>query len=59
MRKTVQRYLSNRVWWQSVLSGDYQLDRKGELTPIAQDMPDNSYGNYTRQLLVDNPRMVP
>ena len=31
MRKTVQWYLSNRVWWQSVLSGDYQLDRKGEL----------------------------
>ena len=32
---------------------------KEELTLIAQDMPDNSYGNYTRQLLVDNPRMVP
>ena len=32
---------------------------KDELTLIAQDMPDNSYGNYTRQLLVDNPRMVP
>ena len=31
MRKTVQWYLSNRVWCQSVLSGDYQLDRKGEL----------------------------
>ena len=31
MRKTVQWYLSNQDWWERVLSGDYQLDRKGML----------------------------
>ena len=30
MRKTVQWYLANTVWWQRVLSGDYQLTRLGE-----------------------------
>ena len=30
MRKTVQWYLSNKNWWQRVLSGDYQLDRLGK-----------------------------
>lgn len=30
MRKTVQWYLSNRDWWQRVLSGDYKLDRLGD-----------------------------
>lgn len=29
MRKTVQWYLNNKVWWQRVLSGDYKLDRLG------------------------------
>ena len=29
MRKTVEWYLNNKVWWQRVLSGDYQLDRLG------------------------------
>lgn len=30
IRKTVQWYLSNRDWWQRVLSGAYQLDRLGQ-----------------------------
>ena len=29
LRKTVEWYLSNREWWQRVLSGDYQLGRLG------------------------------
>ena len=29
LRKTVEWYLSNREWWQSVLAGDYQLKRIG------------------------------
>lgn len=29
LRKTVQWYLDNRLWWQRVLSGDYQLVRQG------------------------------
>lgn len=29
IRKTVQWYLDNSVWWQRVLSGDYQLQRLG------------------------------
>ena len=29
MRKTVEWYLNNKVWWQRVLSGDYKLDRLG------------------------------
>lgn len=29
MRKTVQWYLANTVWWKRVLSGDYQLKRLG------------------------------
>ena len=29
MRKTVQWYLDNRVWWERVLNGDYKLDRIG------------------------------
>ncbi|MGI3131440.1 dTDP-glucose 4,6-dehydratase [Halopseudomonas pachastrellae] len=29
IRKTVSWYLSNREWWQRVLSGDYRLDRLG------------------------------
>ena len=28
-RKTIQWYLENESWWQSILSGDYQLDRQG------------------------------
>jgi dTDP-glucose 4,6-dehydratase len=28
-RKTVQWYLDNRDWWQSILSGDYRLGRLG------------------------------
>ncbi|QUM80370.1 dTDP-glucose 4,6-dehydratase [Moritella sp. 5] len=30
IRKTVQWYLDNTIWWQRVLSGDYQLTRRGE-----------------------------
>ena len=29
LKKTVQWYLDNTVWWQRVLSGDYQMDRLG------------------------------
>ncbi|QUM76992.1 dTDP-glucose 4,6-dehydratase [Moritella sp. 24] len=29
IRKTVQWYLDNTMWWQRVLSGDYQLTRRG------------------------------
>jgi dTDP-glucose 4,6-dehydratase len=29
MRKTVQWYLDNGMWWQRVLSGEYQLERIG------------------------------
>ena len=32
LKKTVQWYLDNEAWWQRVLSGDYRLDRLGELT---------------------------
>lgn len=28
-RKTVRWYLENRDWWESILSGDYKLDRLG------------------------------
>lgn len=31
-RKTVQWYLENQIWWQDILSGDYQLDRLGHAT---------------------------
>ena len=31
MRKTVQWYLSNRQWWERVLSGAYQMERIGEI----------------------------
>lgn len=30
LRKTVQWYLDNNQWWQSVLSGEYRLDRLGD-----------------------------
>ncbi|QFI37994.1 dTDP-glucose 4,6-dehydratase [Moritella marina ATCC 15381] len=30
IRKTVLWYLDNTTWWQRVLSGDYQLTRRGE-----------------------------
>ncbi|TWI47026.1 dTDP-glucose 4,6-dehydratase [Pseudomonas duriflava] len=30
LRKTVEWYLSNRDWWQRVLSGEYRLERLGE-----------------------------
>lgn len=30
LRKTVQWYIDNIDWWESVLSGDYRLDRLGE-----------------------------
>ena len=30
LRKTVQWYLNNTPWWERVLSGDYQLKRKGQ-----------------------------
>jgi dTDP-glucose 4,6-dehydratase len=30
LRKTVQWYLDNQVWWERVLSGDYQLKRAGK-----------------------------
>ncbi len=30
LRKTVQWYLDNQVWWERVLSGDYQLERAGK-----------------------------
>ncbi|MBK8453860.1 MAG: dTDP-glucose 4,6-dehydratase [Thiofilum sp.] len=30
MKKTVQWYLDNTIWWQRVLNGDYQLTRLGE-----------------------------
>jgi len=29
MRKTVEWYLTNASWYEAILSGDYQLDRKG------------------------------
>jgi dTDP-glucose 4,6-dehydratase len=29
MRKTVQWYLNNQLWWQRVLSGEYRLERIG------------------------------
>jgi len=29
LRKTVQWYLDNRIWWERVLSGEYQLNRIG------------------------------
>lgn len=32
LRKTVQWYLNNDVWWQRVLSGAYRLERAGEIT---------------------------
>ena len=28
-RKTIQWYLENESWWQSILSGEYQLNRQG------------------------------
>lgn len=28
-RKTVEWYLENELWWQAILSGDYQLERLG------------------------------
>jgi dTDP-glucose 4,6-dehydratase len=28
-RSTVQWYLDNRQWWETILSGEYQLDRQG------------------------------
>jgi dTDP-glucose 4,6-dehydratase len=31
LRKTVQWYLVNRIWWKQILSDDYQLERKGDL----------------------------
>jgi dTDP-glucose 4,6-dehydratase len=31
LRKTVQWYLNNRVWWQRVLDGEYQLNRIGSV----------------------------
>jgi dTDP-glucose 4,6-dehydratase len=30
LRKTVHWYLSNQIWWQRVLNGDYRLGRLGE-----------------------------
>lgn len=30
IRKTIQWYLDNQVWWQNVLSGSYKLQRIGE-----------------------------
>ncbi len=30
LRKTVNWYLENRVWWQNILDGNYQLQRLGE-----------------------------
>lgn len=29
LRKTVEWYLHNQAWWQRVLSGEYQLERRG------------------------------
>ncbi|MGB0578244.1 MAG: dTDP-glucose 4,6-dehydratase [Limisphaerales bacterium] len=31
-RKTVEWYLNNREWWEAILSGEYQMDRKGLTT---------------------------
>lgn len=31
LRKTVHWYLDNKIWWDKILSGDYYLERKGEL----------------------------
>ena len=31
LRKTVHWYLDNKIWWEKILSGDYYLERKGEL----------------------------
>lgn len=30
-RKTVQWYLDNQTWWRDILSGDYQIDRLGQV----------------------------
>jgi dTDP-glucose 4,6-dehydratase len=30
LRKTVQWFLDNRMWWERVLSGAYRLERLGE-----------------------------
>ncbi|MEO0794581.1 MAG: dTDP-glucose 4,6-dehydratase [Verrucomicrobiota bacterium] len=36
MRKTVQWYLDNQEWWESILSGNYKLERQGiAVTPSA------------------------
>jgi dTDP-glucose 4,6-dehydratase len=29
LKSTVQWYLNNEKWWQSILSGDYKLQRQG------------------------------
>jgi len=29
LKKTVKWYLSNQIWWQRVLAGDYRLNRLG------------------------------
>ena len=33
-RKTVQWYLENETWWTNILSGDYKLDRLGQLDQL-------------------------
>tara|TARA_B100000963_G_scaffold360959_1_gene394073 strand:- start:13234 stop:14292 length:1059 start_codon:yes stop_codon:yes gene_type:complete len=30
IRKTVQWFLDNNIWWENILSGDYQLERLGK-----------------------------
>jgi len=32
MRKTVQWYLDNKIWWQRILDGRYRLERLGHLS---------------------------
>jgi len=37
LENTVKWYLSNREWWQAILSGDYLLERMGEQPTAADD----------------------
>jgi len=31
IRSTVKWYLSNEKWWKDILSGDYKLERLGQI----------------------------
>ena len=34
LKKTVDWYLNNPIWWQSVINGDYRLQRVGNLLEV-------------------------